>query len=163
MQLVEEYMNYFKDINGANITMSDQKNAFGCEPEHVLVICKYEGKWVLTDHKIRGWEFPGGKREKGETLEQAAAREVFEETGGRIQTLQFIGEYEVKDGKGSFIKRVYFAKLEGLSSQKNYFETNGPVLEDRDILMERHKNHYSFIMKDEVIKLSLQQVEMAGQ
>lgn len=156
-------MNYFKDINGADVILSHQKNAFGCEPDHVLIICKYEGKWVLTDHKKRGWEFPGGKREKGETLEQAAAREVLEETGGRVQSLHFIGEYQVKNEETSFIKRVYFTELECLSSQDDYFETNGPVLEDGDLLIERHKKHYSFIMKDELIKHSLQQVEMAGQ
>ncbi len=160
---MEDYMIHFKDKNGADVTLSYHKNSFGREPEHVLIICKYNEKWVLTDHKLRGWEFPGGKREAGETLEQAAAREVFEETGGRIRSLDFIGEYQVKNAEMIFIKRVYFAELESLASQDHYFETNGPVLEDGDLLIERHKTHYSFIMKDEVIKQSLQQVEKAGQ
>ncbi|WP_404329628.1 RNA deprotection pyrophosphohydrolase [Mesobacillus maritimus] len=152
-------MKYFKDINGADVTLSFQENAFGPEPNHVLIICRYHGKWVLTDHKKRGWEFPGGKREKGETLEQAAIREVLEETGGQVQNLHFIGEYEVQDENGTFEKRVYFAELEEIVPQKNYFETNGPVFIEGDILREVHKKHYSFIMKDEVIRLSLEHIK----
>ena len=41
-----------------------------------LVICRFFDQWLLTRHKERGWEFPGGKREPGETLEVAAFREV---------------------------------------------------------------------------------------
>jgi 8-oxo-dGTP diphosphatase len=159
MHSVEDKMKHFKDINGADITLSFQENAFGSEPNHVLIICKHEEKWVLTDHKNRGWEFPGGKREKGETLEQAAVREVMEETGGKIENLHFIGEYKVGDGKASFLKRIYFAELEELLTQKSYFETNGPIFVEGDLLSEVSKNHYSFIMKDEVIRLSLEQIK----
>jgi 8-oxo-dGTP diphosphatase len=159
MHSVEDKMKHFKDINGADITLSFQENAFGSEPNHVLIICKYEEKWVLTDHKNRGWEFPGGKREKGETLEQAANREVMEETGGKIETLHFIGEYEVRDGQGSFRKRIYFAELKELLTQQSYFETNGPIFVEGDLLSEVSKNHYSFIMKDEVIRLSLEYIK----
>jgi 8-oxo-dGTP diphosphatase len=159
MHSVEDKMKHFKDINGADVTLSFQENAFGHDPNHVLIICKYNGKWVLTDHKKRGWEFPGGKREKGETLEQAAVREVMEETGGKIENLHFIGEYEVKHGKGSFLKRIYFAELEELLTQKSYFETNGPIFVEGDLLSEVSKNQYSFIMKDEVIRLSLEHIK----
>lgn len=152
-------MKHFKDLHGAEVTLSFQKNAFGQEPHHVLIICKYQGKWILTDHKKRGWEFPGGKREEGETLEQAALREVMEETGGKVQNLSFIGEYEVKDTRGSFVKRIYSAELEEILNQITYYETNGPVLVEGDLLSEVSKDHYSFIMKDEVIRLSLEQIK----
>jgi 8-oxo-dGTP diphosphatase len=159
MHLVEDIMKHFKDLNGAEVSLSFQENAFGQEPNHVLIVCKYKGKWVLTDHKQRGWEFPGGKREEGETLEQAALREVMEETGGKVQSLHFIGEYEVKDERGSFVKRIYSAELKEILNQKDYFETNGPVLIEGDLLSEVSKKHYSFIMKDEVIRLSLEQIK----
>ncbi|CAM5613392.1 Putative 8-oxo-dGTP diphosphatase YtkD [Lysinibacillus sphaericus] len=44
---------------------------------------------LCTIHKRRGVEVPGGKVEPGETLEQAAVREVFEETGVHVKNLQW--------------------------------------------------------------------------
>ncbi len=46
------------------------------------------------------WSFPKGKLDEGETYEQAALREVFEETGMRCALLRFIGHTEYTDRKG---------------------------------------------------------------
>lgn len=44
------------------------------------------------------WTVPGGSVEAGETLEQAAAREVFEETGARVRIERELGTVLVPGG-----------------------------------------------------------------
>ncbi len=47
-----------------------------------VIISKSEGKWVFCKHKERAtYEIPGGHREKGETINETAKRELREETG----------------------------------------------------------------------------------
>ena len=45
------------------------------------------------------WSFPKGKREAGESFEECALREVFEETGLECRLGQFIGHTEYRDRK----------------------------------------------------------------
>tara|TARA_X000000368_G_C22984776_1_gene691617 strand:+ start:912 stop:1298 length:387 start_codon:yes stop_codon:yes gene_type:complete len=37
--------------------------------------------WIMVKNRSRGWELPGGSLNKGEAPEEAALRELFEETG----------------------------------------------------------------------------------
>lgn len=54
-------------------------------------LIRHEGRYLIAKRKpgvhLAGfWEFPGGKREPGETLEECLQRELFEELNIRIDT-----------------------------------------------------------------------------
>ncbi len=49
------------------------------------------GKILMINSPWRGWEYPGGVIEPGETFQQALHREVWEETGARIEITGFVG------------------------------------------------------------------------
>lgn len=148
-------MEIFNDANGGLVKLSFQGNSFSEQPKHVLVICRMGRHWLLTKHKERGLEFPGGKVELGETLEEAARREVMEETGATVAKLTFIGEYEVTNHAGSFVKAIYYGLIENITEKDDYFETSGPKLIEGDLLSLRWGAKYSFIMKDQVVEKSI--------
>jgi 8-oxo-dGTP diphosphatase len=49
---------------------------------------------LLVKNPRRGWEFPGGMVEPGETLQEALLREIFEESGINVTISGFIGVYK---------------------------------------------------------------------
>ena len=65
----------------------------------VLVV--HEGKLILQRRTIdpgRGrWSFPSGYVERGEQVEDAAAREVFEETGIQVRLTHLLGVYSQRN------------------------------------------------------------------
>ena len=67
-------------------------------PQFAVIAAKYQGRWVLCKHKERStWEFPGGHREAGETIEAAAVRELYEETGAAEYRMVPVSVYSVTD------------------------------------------------------------------
>lgn len=151
-------MKTFLDVAGNKVDFSFLPHSFPEEARHVLVICRYAGGWLLTRHKKRGLEFPGGKLEAGETLEAAARREVYEETGAAIDELLPIAEYRVSDPKGAFVKVVFYSQVEQLEEKSDYLETAGPVVVHGDLASLRFNKEYSFIMKDQVMAECLKQI-----
>ncbi len=73
-------------------------------PDHVLVhvvagaVLKKDGKFLLLQEakeSVRGqWNLPAGKVDEGETIEQAAIREVKEESGYDVELVRKIGIYQ---------------------------------------------------------------------
>ncbi|MBT2217049.1 nucleoside triphosphatase YtkD [Virgibacillus dakarensis] len=152
-------MNIFKDYYNNEVKLSFADQPFSKTPKHVWVICKFKDNWLLTKHRDRGFEFPGGKVEKGETAKQAAIREVMEETGGAVKEIAYIGQYFVAGKGGNIIKNVYFATVSDLTQQHTYFETDGPLLLDSIPNDVKHNDLYSFIMKDGVLPQCMGYIE----
>ena len=78
-----------------------------------VIITKSEGNWVLCKHKERTtYEVPGGHREEGESIEETARRELYEETGATEYTLKPISVYSViKDGGQETFGMLYYAEV----------------------------------------------------
>ncbi|HLS10468.1 RNA deprotection pyrophosphohydrolase [Lentibacillus sp.] len=141
----------FTDYYQNEVTLSFDDHPFSRSPKHVWVICCYNNKWLLTKHKERGLEFPGGKVEENETAKEAAVREVKEETGGTVESIRYVAQYVVDGKGGTIIKNVYFAEIGELVKQETFYETEGPVQLARIPVNVRQNMQYSFIMKDDVL------------
>jgi len=151
-------MNVFHDMYQNEVHLSFTKNPFSDHPKHVWVICRYDNKWLLTNHRERGLEFPGGKVEDGESPEDAAIREVKEETGAEVDKLVYLGQYKVL-GKGkTIVKNIYYAKIKAILEQTTYYETYGPKLLNELPDNIEGNRRFSFIMKDDVLTHSLNEI-----
>ena len=64
-------------------------------PTHLVsvagLVTNSEGRILLVKSPWRGWEYPGGLIEPGETFQQALHREIWEEAGVEVEIIGFVG------------------------------------------------------------------------
>ena len=116
----------FNDVNGGRVELAFGSNLFHMPARHVLVVLKYNEKWLLTRHLERGVEFPGGKVEEGESIEEAAIRETIEETGVRITNVFNFAEYVVQSNT-TFCKAVFTGSVVEIDENPALYETKGAM------------------------------------
>jgi 8-oxo-dGTP diphosphatase len=82
-----------------------------------FAIVEMEGKYLLGYNSLRQqWELPAGKREENETPLECAKRELVEETGQFVESLQLIGVARVKnlETKADKFNPIYFSTIYSL-------------------------------------------------
>ena len=98
------------------------------------IVVKDEGgpKVLVAQHSgHKGWDFPKGHVEAGESPEQAAVREVDEETGVKAEVVEKVGDSEyfyIHDGEKIFKTVTYFLmKYVGEGEATTAWETSDMV------------------------------------
>ena len=79
----------------------------------VLIVQK--DKFLLVKAKVGGakglWNNPGGHIDDGESWEEAAEREAFEETGYKVEVGDLVGVYKSLTTNKLVTKKVYLAEI----------------------------------------------------
>ena len=86
-----------------------------------------DGRILMIEHyrfitDTTGWEVPAGRIDEGEQLEEAAARELREETGYAAEQLEYLGAYNPCNGSTNLTFHVYFGY--GLRKVGELIDTN---------------------------------------
>lgn len=83
------------------------------EFKYAIIVSFYRGKYVFVRHKDRNTlEIPGGHIEPGESAEQAARRELYEETGAEEYALTPVCAYKLND-----YGMIYYADITRLGEK----------------------------------------------
>ena len=80
-----------------------------------VITARYESKWIFVRHQNRDtWEIPGGHIEEGEDSDEAARRELAEETGALEFEIECVATYSVRQNENMGYGRLYFAEVSKL-------------------------------------------------
>lgn len=97
--------------------LEEKGMVFTQTPKHVMAAAAYitddQGQVLLvqTRHRQDTWELPGGQVEEGETLEEAAVREVEEESGIKIRVHGVSGVYQ--NLQSGVVLVIFLGKMTG--------------------------------------------------
>ena len=82
------------------------------KPTYSVIAAKLDNNWLFVRHQKRDtWEIPGGHIEEDETPEEAAGRELREETGALDFKLVCVATYAVIKNGATGYGRLYLAEL----------------------------------------------------
>jgi NTP pyrophosphohydrolases including oxidative damage repair enzymes len=80
-----------------------------------VITARFKDQWIFVRHNDRStWEIPGGHIEESESSDEAASRELMEETGATNFSLDCVATYSVEKNGSTGFGRLYFAEVVGL-------------------------------------------------
>jgi mutator protein MutT len=90
-------------------------------------VVRHKGKMLITHRKPEGllgglWEFPGGKLKKGESSQTACIREIYEETGLRVEVDSYITQVKHTYTHFKIVMDIFYCRY--ISGD---VQLNGPV------------------------------------
>lgn len=104
-------------------------------PDHLLYYtvfaARYQNKWLFCRHKARTtWEMPGGRREASESIDDAAKRELWEETGALKAEITPVSAYAVTANGRTSYGMIYYTDILSLGTLPEEFEMEEIALLD---------------------------------
>lgn len=88
---------------------------------YVVMGASYRDQWIFVRHRERAtWEMPAGHIEPGETPDQGAVRELYEEAGVTRSSLTHLCDYSVTVGAKTEFGRLYRATVEEMDTTLEY-------------------------------------------
>lgn len=98
---------------------------------YVVMGAIYRDRWIFVRHRDRiTWEMPAGHIEPGESADQAAVRELYEEAGVIRSSLNHLCDYSVTVGARTEFGRLYGARVEEMETELEY-ETSEVLLSEK--------------------------------
>jgi len=96
----------------ARIRFYNSSYLIGGELTYSVIAAIYDNQWIFARHRDRTtWEIPGGHIEKGESPDEAAGRELVEETGAQEFRLHSIATYSVEKNGNIGYGKLYLAEV----------------------------------------------------
>jgi 8-oxo-dGTP diphosphatase len=128
--------------------------------KYVVICARYKNQWIFVKHKDRNtWEVPGGHIEQNELADEAARRELQEETGAIIFQIALIGDYSVESSEGISYGRLYFAEVQAFGDSLAY-EMTERILKDNMPEELTYKEIQPLLMKKVIEEVSRKELNI---